>query len=87
MAFSGGDPLEEKQQIGDGSDNFGHAAGQAARAAKQISQQAARAGTEAAALRLTAISDPAAMNLFSHLKQRLAHLIEGSYQDEANHGR
>ena len=31
-----------KQQIGDGKDNFGQAAGKAAQAAKQISQEAAK---------------------------------------------
>ena len=32
----------EKQQIGDGSDNYGQAAGQMAKAAKQAGQEAAK---------------------------------------------
>ena len=38
-----------KQQIGDGQDNFGQAAGQMAKAAKQASQEAAKKGAEATA--------------------------------------
>ena len=53
FSAEGGGRLEDKQQIGDGSDNFGQAASQAAKAARELSRetakQAAKSGAEATA--------------------------------------
>ena len=50
----------DKQQLGDGHDNYGHAAQQAAKAAKQATKAAAAKGAEAAAKGAEATANAAA---------------------------
>lgn len=53
----------DKQQMGDGHDNYGHAAQQAAKAAKQATQTAAKKGAEAAAKGAEAATKAAAASV------------------------
>ena len=53
----------DKQQMGDGHDNYGHAAQQAAKAAKQATQAAAKKGAEAAAKGAEAATKAAAASV------------------------